>query len=112
MRDSLASLLRSALVASLLAAPSLAASAAKTQRLSPAERCAGLIGLFDEIIQSRFDYRILKLEDYELDEARRLRRSAEASCAAGHYDFGLADIDRALARIGLPSGEETHPPSE
>ena len=38
--------------------------------VAAADRCAGLIALFDEVIVSRFDYRILMLEDYELADAR------------------------------------------
>jgi hypothetical protein len=75
-----------------------------------AKRCAERLALFDEIIQSPFDYRILKLEDYELDEASRLRLRAEAYCADEKFDFGLAAIDAALERIGaLPLDEDDRP---
>jgi hypothetical protein len=74
---------------------------------SEALRCAERIALYDEIIQSRFDDRILKLEDGEFDEARRLRVRARAYCAEGKFDFGLAAIDAALERIGaLPLVED------
>jgi hypothetical protein len=72
-----------------------------------AERCAERIALFDEIIQSRFDDRILKLDDEEFDEARQLRVRAHAYCTQGKFDFGLAAIDAALERVGaLPLVEE------
>ena len=74
-------------------------------------RCAERIALFDGIIQSRFDHRILKLEDDELDEARRLRRRARAYCARGKFGFGIAAIDVALERIGaLPLAGADPPP--
>ena len=75
-----------------------------------AERCAERIALFDEIVQSRFDHRILKLDDNELDEARELRLRARAYCERGQFEFGLAAIDAALERIGalpLVKGERT-----
>jgi hypothetical protein len=73
-------------------------------------RCAERIALFDEIIQSRFDDRILKLEDDEFDEARQLRVRARTYCAQGTFDFGLAAIDAALERIGaLPLVEDLPP---
>ena len=68
----------------------------------PAARCTALIALFDEVIVSRFDYRILMLEDYELAEARAWRHRAEADCGAGRYGFGIALIESALQRIGVP----------
>jgi hypothetical protein len=88
------------------------AAPASAEALPPeAKRCAERIGLFDEIIQSRFDYRTLKLEDYELEQASRLRLRAEAYCADGKFDFGLAAIEAALERIGvLPLAEDDRPP--
>jgi hypothetical protein len=74
--------------------------------LPPAERCAALIALFDEIVVSRFDHRILMLEDYELAEARDGRRQAEAECRRGQYDFGIDLIESALGRIGVVPGPE------
>jgi hypothetical protein len=68
---------------------------------APAARCAALIALFDEVIVSRFDYRILMLEDYELAEAREWRQRAEADCGAGRYGFGIGLIESALQRIGV-----------
>ena len=68
---------------------------------APAARCAALIALFDEVIVSRFDYRILMLEDYELAEAREWRHRAEADCGAGRYGFGIGLIESALQRIGV-----------
>jgi hypothetical protein len=67
----------------------------------PAARCATLIALFDEVVVSRFDYRLLMLEDYELAEARAWRRQAEADCGAGRYGFGIGLIESALRRIGV-----------
>jgi hypothetical protein len=67
----------------------------------PAARCAALIALFDAVIVSRFDYRILMLEDYELDEARDWRRQAEDDCGAGRFGFGIDLIESALQRIGV-----------
>jgi hypothetical protein len=73
-------------------------------------RCADRIALFDEIIQSRFDDRILKLDDGELDEAERLRLRAGAYCAGEEFEFGLAAINAALERIGaLPLVEDDGP---
>jgi hypothetical protein len=68
---------------------------------APAARCAALIALFDEVIVSRFDYRILMLEDYELDEAREWRHRAQADCGAGRFGFGIGLIESALQRIGV-----------
>ena len=68
---------------------------------APAARCTALIALFDEVIVSRFDYRILMLEDYELAEAREWRQRAEADCGAGRYGFGIGLIESALQRIGV-----------
>ena len=68
---------------------------------APAARCTALIALFDEVIVSRFDYRILMLEDYELAEAREWRHRAEADCGAGRYGFGIGLIESALQRIGV-----------
>ena len=73
-------------------------------------RCAERIALFDEIIQSRFDSRLLKIEKDELDEARRLHLRAQAYCARGKFRFGIAAIDAALERIGaLPLVEDDGP---
>jgi hypothetical protein len=68
---------------------------------APAARCAALIARFDEVIVSRFDRRILMLEDYELAEAREWRHQAEADCGAGRYAFGIDLIGSALQRIGV-----------
>jgi len=70
-------------------------------RDAPAVRCAALIALFDQVIVSRFDYRILMLEDYELAEAREWRHRAEADCSAGRFGFGVDLIESALQRIGV-----------
>jgi hypothetical protein len=77
------------------------------------ERCHQLIALFDEIIVNRFDYQILKLQDYELAEARRLRRRAEAECRQGQYWFGVHAIEDALEKIGLvPPPENDAAPAD
>jgi hypothetical protein len=68
---------------------------------APAARCAALIALFDDIIVSRFDDRILMLEHYELAEAREWRHQAEAECRGGEYLFGIDLIESALERIGV-----------
>jgi hypothetical protein len=68
----------------------------------PAARCAVLIAQFDQVIVSRFDYRILMIEDYELAEARAWRQQAEADCGAGRHGFGIVLIENALQRIGVP----------
>ena len=73
------------------------------------ERCRELIALFDEIIVNRFDYRILKLQDYELAEARRLRRQAEVECVRGQYWFGVHAIEDALEKIGMVPPEADAP---
>jgi hypothetical protein len=77
--------------------------------LPPAERCAVLIALFDEIVVSRFDHRMLMLEDYELAEARDWRHQAEAECRRGQYAFGIDLIESALDRIGVVPGPEEGP---
>ena len=77
----------------------------------PAARCAALIALFDGVIVSRFDYRLLMLEDYELAEAREWRHRAEADCGAGRYGFGIGLIESALQRIGVvPWRNDAQPP--
>ena len=73
---------------------------------APAARCAALIALFDEIVVSRFDHRILMLEDYELAEARDWRHQAEAECRRSQYAFGIELIESALGRIGVVPGPE------
>jgi hypothetical protein len=78
----------------------LAGAAAPSEADDEAERCAALIEAFDEIVLTRFDHRLLALEDFELDEARALRREAAADCAAGRYRFGLQAIEEALRTIG------------
>lgn len=101
---------RLAIWASAVVALVGAATAAGEATSPEAIRCAERIALFDEIVQSRFDYRILKLEDYELDEARELRLRARHLCARGKFDFGIAAIDAALERIGaLPLAEDDSP---
>jgi hypothetical protein len=67
----------------------------------PRARCLELIRLFDRIVVSRFDHRLLRIEDFELAEARRLRLQAEADCAAGELWLGLRGIEDALHRIGV-----------
>jgi hypothetical protein len=67
----------------------------------PLARCFELIRLFDRIVVSRFDHRLLRIEDFELAEARRLRLQAEADCAAGELWLGLRGIKDALHRIGV-----------
>jgi hypothetical protein len=77
-----------------------------------AERCAQLIQAFDELVLTRFDHRLLALEDIELAEARALRREAEADCAAARYRFGLQAIEEALRTIGVgPPVKPGKPPS-
>jgi hypothetical protein len=78
----------------------------------PAERCAALIALFDDIVLSRFDYRILMLEDYELAEARDWRHQAEAECRGGQYGFGIDLIESALYRIGVVPWRDEEPPAD
>ena len=65
------------------------------------ERCLGLILLFDRIVQSRFDARLLPVESWELEEARRWRDEAQADCAAGEVWFGVQFIEDALRQIGV-----------
>lgn len=66
-----------------------------------AERCAGLIRLFDRIVVNRFDHRLLGIEAFELREAERLRRDAEARCSAGQIWFGVHAIEDALIQINV-----------
>lgn len=87
------------------------ASAADDGRFTAA-RCSELILLFDRIVLSRYDHRLLGVERYELDEARALRRQAERDCAAGRIWFGVHAAEDALLRIhvvpeGLPSRERS-----
>lgn len=90
----------------LLGACVLAGAATLARANGEAERCAALIKAFDEVVLSRFDHRLLALEDFELAEARALRRAAAADCAAGRYRFGLQAIEEALRTIGIgPLGE-------
>jgi hypothetical protein len=79
----------------------VSSSAATEAIIATPERCAALIALFDEIIVNRFDYRILKLQDYDLAEARRWREQAEVECGQGQYWFGVRAIEDALERIGV-----------
>ena len=79
---------------------------------APAARCTALIALFDEVIVSRFDHRILMLEDYELAEAREWRHRAEADCGAGRYGFGIGLIESALQRIGVVPWPDDPPPPD
>lgn len=65
-------------------------------------RCFARIALFDEIVISRFDYRLLAIERWQLKEARALRRRAEADCRAGRTWFGIGKISDALILIGVP----------
>lgn len=65
-------------------------------------RCFARIALFDEIVISRFDYRLLAIERWQLKEARALRRRAEADCRAGQTWFGIGKIRDALILIGVP----------
>jgi hypothetical protein len=95
----------------LLGACALAGAAAPAQANSEAERCAALIEAFDEVVLTRFDHRLLALEDFELAEARSLRRAAEADCAAGRYRFGLQAIEEALRTIGIGPPLEPGKPS-
>ena len=87
-------------IAALLAAEPRS-GAELAPRDAQAERCAALIARFDEVIVSRFDHRLLMLEDYELAEAREWRQQAEADCSAGRYGFGIGLIESALQRIGV-----------
>ena len=103
-----------ALICWCLAAPLAAAPATATggHRLEPPdERCATLIALFDDVIESRFDYRLLMLEDHELADARDLRLEAEVECRTGADAFGIDMIESALRRIGVvpPAADEVLP---
>jgi hypothetical protein len=90
----------------------LAGPAALPQATGEAERCAQLIGAFDELVLTRFDHRLLALEDVEFAEARALRRAAAADCAAGRHRFGLQAIEEALRTIGAsPPVQPGKPPS-
>lgn len=85
--------------------------AALGQASSELERCAALIEAFDGVVLTRFDHRLLGLDESELAEARALRRDAEADCAAGRYGFGLQAIEEALRTVGLgPAIEDGAPP--
>ena len=94
----------------LLGACVLASTAALAQANTKAERCAARIEAFDEVVLTRFDHRLLALEDFELAEARALRREAEADCAAGRYRFGLQAIEEALRTIGAVAPVEPGEP--
>jgi len=78
------------------------AAAEPTDETTSLERCVELIRLFDQIVQSRFDTRVLAIEKWQLDDARVLRLEAEADCAAGELWFGINRIEEALLMIGVP----------
>lgn len=69
--------------------------------LAPAPRCFRLIALFDEIVVTRRDHRLLQVEAHELADARHRRREAEVYCKAGRHWFGVHAIEDALERIGV-----------
>ena len=72
---------------------------------------AALIEAFDEVVLTRFDHRLLALDDLALAETRALRRDAEADCAAGRYRLGLQAIEEALRAVGVgPAIEAGSPP--
>jgi hypothetical protein len=77
-----------------------------------ARRCAALIALFDDIVTSRFDLGLLAVEDYELAEAETWREQAETDCAAGKYEFGIAEIESAFRRIRVAPGLAEPPPGK
>lgn len=89
----------------MLEGPSPAA-AEPTDETTSLERCVELIRLFDQIVQSRFDARVLAIEKWQLDDARALRLEAEADCAAGEVWFGISRIEEALLMIGVPPPPE------
>ena len=66
------------------------------------ERCAALIRLFDRIVVTRYDHRLLGVEAWTLREAEDLRRDAAADCADGRIWFGVLAIEEALDRIHVP----------
>jgi len=69
---------------------------------APAARCFRLIALFDEIVATRLDHRLLEIEAWGLAEARERRHQAEAYCRTGRTWFGVHAIEAALERIGVP----------
>lgn len=69
--------------------------------LGEIERCQRLIALFDAIVYTRADTRLLKVDLADLEEARRWRLRAEAHCAAGRFWFGVELIEDALEEIGV-----------
>lgn len=103
---------RSAVASCALIGAYIACGAAALGEASSAlERCAALIEAFDEVVLTRFDHRLLALDESELAEARALRRDAEADCAAGRYRLGLQAIEEALRTVGLgPAIEDGAPP--
>jgi hypothetical protein len=95
----------------LLGLAGLAMVTAPARAAGEAERCAALIEAFDELVVTDFDRRLLAVEDFELAEARGLRRQAEADCAAGRSRFRLDAIEEAFWRIGIPPPNEEGRPS-
>lgn len=93
----MAGAMASALLACGLASPAVAEPRPSASSL----RCFEMIGLFDRIVQSRFDHRLLRIEAWELAEAQRLRGQAEVDCARAKYWFGLRAIEDALTIIGV-----------
>lgn len=95
--------LAGAIAALLLAwgAPQPAAGETAPPPPEPAVRCFGMIGLFDRIVQRRFDHRLLAIEAWQLADARRLRWQAEVDCARAEYWFGIKAIEDALIIIGV-----------
>ena len=90
-----------ALVAVATLATATAGTSPKTDPSIQAERCASLIRIFDDIVQSRYDHALLGIRNQTLDEARELRRRAAIDCAAGDLWFGVTAIEDALLKIGF-----------
>ncbi len=97
----MAILLTLTLWAAPLAAAGPGPTPARGSAGGPAGRCAALLALFDEIVVSRFDNRLLVLEHDELAEASAARDQADLDCTAGRYGFGIPLIESALRRIGI-----------
>lgn len=85
----------------LVALAAAAFGPAGRPELGQIERCRQLIALFDEIVQTRADVRVLSIDLRDLEEARAWRRRAEAHCDAGRFWFGVGLIEDAFREIGV-----------
>ncbi|MGI9437218.1 MAG: hypothetical protein ACR2Q4_20690 [Geminicoccaceae bacterium] len=91
-------------------APQHALASPKTDPVVQAERCRRLVEIFDQIVRDRYDFRLLRVDERQLEEARDLRDQAERDCTDGELWFGVTAAEDALLKIGyLPWNTEPRP---